>query len=434
MKKMCMAILIMFLTACQASGTVSAPTNQTEISSPAVVLTLFPSPTLTPLTSSSTIASPSQTPTPVERLSFTVATRFNEMFFDTVIALANSDGTGFETPSLFEPFRNTGGVSGRHLVWSPDGRYLAFDGADKIFDCGEQTSGDCTTTNYGTFLVDFSQGLIIEYIESTLTNSSWSPDSQRLVLSIDEKQSSGGKSYVGDLFILDVMSGQKTQLTNDPSSDLYPAWSPDGQWIAFIRFTPHPDRCTLPSTGSFDDCDNASLYMIRPDGTDLKLLAEPIHVEAPVDGRHKPYNAPNWSPDSQWLAIMVESAGLPSLISQEIALVNIATGDSQRLTDNPVWDVFPTWSPDGKYLAFVSGRDGNDEIYVMNIDGTNPVNLSQNPALDFAPAWSPSGNHIAFISSREAGHKLYIMNADGTSQTRVNGEYLSVISRPSWLP
>jgi Tol biopolymer transport system component len=422
-------ILVFLLLACQpVEGTAtSVGINQTSSLSTAATFTSLPLPTLTP-------SFPPLTPTqaPLERLTFTVATRSGGMFHDSVIAFVSSDGTGFETPSLFEPFSDTSGISGKHLVWSPDGRYLAFDGADKMFGCGPDT-GDCFYTNYGTFLADYSQGLIIEHIEDTLTNSSWSPDSQNLVLSIDEKQSSSGRdeSFIGDLYILDVKSSRKTQLTHYSSSDLYPAWSPDGQWIAFIRYIPASNCGPFPRTDSFDDCDNASLYLIKPDGSDLKLLLESIHIEAPVDGRHEPYNAPSWSPDSQWLAIMVENEGEPYIINQEIALVNIETGELQHLTDNNAMDIIPTWSPDGQRLAFVSDRDGNEEIYVMNSDGTNPVNLSQDPALDYAPVWSPKGNCIAFMSNRG---KLYIMNADGTNQIPINGDYLGAIGRPSWLP
>ena len=65
-----------------------------------------------------------------------------------------------------------------------------------------------------------------------------------------------------------------------------------------------------------------------------------------------------------------------------------ADGKNQRrLTNNPADDDWPSWSPDGQWIACVSDRDGNKEIYVMDVDGKNPRNLTNNPARDWHPDW-----------------------------------------------
>lgn len=90
------------------------------------------------------------------------------------------------------------------------------------------------------------------------------------------------------------------------------------------------------------------------------------------------------------------------------------------ITSNPSGNNSPIWSPDGKKIAFVSGRDGNQEIYVMNADGSQQTNLSKNPARDYQPAWSPDGKQIAFVSDRDTDRfntRIYVMNADGSRQT-----------------
>ena len=85
-----------------------------------------------------------------------------------------------------------------------------------------------------------------------------------------------------------------------------------------------------------------------------------------------------------------------------------------QLTDHERWDSSPTWSPDGKQIAFESERVGHPEIYVMDANGRNPINLTRHPAPDVNPAWSPDGRRIAFTSVRDGSFDIYVMNADGT--------------------
>ncbi len=74
------------------------------------------------------------------------------------------------------------------------------------------------------------------------------------------------------------------------------------------------------------------------------------------------------------------------------------------------------WSPDARKIAFVSGRNGNKEVYVVNADGSGKRNLTRNPAADLAPIWSPDGRKIAFESDRDRDAEIYVMNADGGGQ------------------
>ena len=70
-----------------------------------------------------------------------------------------------------------------------------------------------------------------------------------------------------------------------------------------------------------------------------------------------------------------------------------------------------SWSPDGRYIAFESKRDGNWEIYVMDSDGSNPRRLTDHPAEDKYPSWSPDGRYIAFQSNRDHDNwEIYVMD------------------------
>jgi Tol biopolymer transport system component/predicted Ser/Thr protein kinase len=73
-----------------------------------------------------------------------------------------------------------------------------------------------------------------------------------------------------------------------------------------------------------------------------------------------------------------------------------------RLTLDPGFSEWPSWSPDGSLLAFASNRNGNWEIYVRRVEGGQEVNITNDPAEDYQPSFSPDGNSIAFVSTRSS--------------------------------
>jgi Tol biopolymer transport system component len=114
------------------------------------------------------------------------------------------------------------------------------------------------------------------------------------------------------------------------------------------------------------------------------------------------------------------------------------------LTTDPGYEGEPTFSPDGRTIAYVSDRDGNFEIYLQQISGGPALNLTRNPAADIQPAISPDGREIAFVSNRSSssdiihaapglplkGGDIWVMPALGGAARRIveNGNC------PSWTP
>ncbi|OLC40518.1 MAG: hypothetical protein AUH75_07620 [Gemmatimonadetes bacterium 13_1_40CM_4_65_7] len=229
-----------------------------------------------------------------------------------------------------------------------------------------------------------------------------------------------------DIYLMNVDGPGVMQLTNDPSNDTHPDWSPDGTRIVFTSFrdgnaeiyamnADGSNATRLTNNPAFDGLPAWSLDGTRIVFTSLRDGNKEIYVMN-ADGSN-PRNltnnpggddTPAWSPDGTRIAFTSARDG-----NWEIYVMNADGSNATRLTDNGAQ--MPAWSPDGTRIAFTSARDGNWEIYVMNADGSDPRNLTNSPDGDFGPAWSLDGTKIAFDSHRDGNEEIYVMNADGSS-------------------
>jgi dipeptidyl aminopeptidase/acylaminoacyl peptidase len=198
-----------------------------------------------------------------------------------------------------------------------------------------------------------------------------------------------------NIWVVEPDGSDARAVTQTAANDTDPAWSPNGQRLAYesTRF----------------GMTNSEIFSIGSDGSSERRLTD--NTTDDLD--------PAWSPDGTKIAFTSTRDG-----NKEIYVMN-ADGSSQvRLTDNggPVNNVLqefvdenPHWSPDGTKIAFDSTRDGNFEVYVMNADGSDQRRLTDHPAIDANPAFSPDGRLIVFDSSRAdaADRDLWAMSADG---------------------
>jgi TolB protein len=140
--------------------------------------------------------------------------------------------------------------------------------------------------------------------------------------------------------------------------------------------------------------------------------------------------APSWSRDGKRIAFESHANS-----NWDIYVVDADGSNLTRLTTHPRFDGSPRWSPDGQRIAFTSDRDGTLDIWLMNADGTNPVNLTpQSPGPDVDPSWSPDGRQIAFTSRRDGNKEIYLMNADGSNPRNLTRTSSSDEEQPVWSP
>ena len=183
-----------------------------------------------------------------------------------------------------------------------------------------------------------------------------------------------------------------------------------------------------------DQDGKTNIYVMNDDGSDVRRLTDtPFKVSGPT-----------WSPDGRQIAFHVNLETDPKKWQQYDVFVMNADGTEQRnLTQHPKQDFTGSFSPDGKYIAFGSGRAAHAtlEIFVMEI-ATRKVWQLTNVEFAGSPSWSPDGKEIAYeFIIPGAGRHIYIMDANGRRKRRLlrrprsgvfGGTLLSF--DPHWFP
>ncbi len=140
---------------------------------------------------------------------------------------------------------------------------------------------------------------------------------------------------------------------------------------------------------------------------------------------------PTWTPDGRSLAYVSFRQGSPLIFlasifeGKSIANVTGEPKDAQALSI--------AVSPDGKRIAFASNRSGNMDIWTANIDGSGPRRLTSTAAQETAPVWSPTGQEIAFTSGRTGSPQIFVMDSEGLNTRRLTtiGNWNDA---PAWNP
>jgi TolB protein len=152
------------------------------------------------------------------------------------------------------------------------------------------------------------------------------------------------------------------------------------------------------------------------------------HNPQPVLNSSQPLMSPSWSPDGKRLAYVSFESKRPAIYIQEVD-----TGRRELLTSYPGLNGAPRWSPDGKSLALVLSHRGNADIYVLDLERRNLKQITRDYGIDTEPAWYPDGSALIFTSDRGGTPQLYrVILADGRpTRLTFEGRYNS---RASFAP
>jgi Tol biopolymer transport system component len=207
-------------------------------------------------------------------------------------------------------------------------------------------------------------------------NLTWSPDGAWIAYNSNYGFNSGNR----DIYLIGNNGRNMTRLTNDPGDDIIPAWSPQGDYIAFMS----------NRTGSYE------IFIIKPDGSSISQITNNITKDA-LD--------PVWSPDGSKIGFEVE---------WQLFIMNNDGSQLENIIPGTISHGLK-WSPNGLSILFRSLQENDGEyLFVMNLENRVVTQLTDSGIVNEA-TWSPDSNKIAYTNFAEA--KTYVIDADGTNNT-----------------
>ena len=204
--------------------------------------------------------------------------------------------------------------------------------------------------------------------------------------------------------------------------------------LGLIMLTVDVDAQGRIAFSSERDGRRLDIYVMDADGKNQQRLTEHLGHDW----------EPSWSPDGKHIAYTSSDAKDIERKRPQIYVMDADGKNRRRLSNRFIkdaeWD--PSWSPDGKRIAYTSSgaldtAGGFWRIYVIDADGENRRRISNDAVNDQQPSWSPDGKHITFVSSRDkVGLEIYVMDADDKNQRRLTNSPDVHIhnSEPSWSP
>ncbi|HEV2808985.1 MAG TPA: hypothetical protein VGV93_01135 [Acidimicrobiales bacterium] len=229
----------------------------------------------------------------------------------------------------------------------------------------------------------------------------WSPDSTKITFSSDRAEPNNA-----DVYVMNNDGSGVTRLTNAPGEDRGTSWTSDGEKIVF-----HSSRDRGP-THAFD------IFTMNPDGSNQTKIftnGSAAYVCGDSETGRIVFNS-NGDPLGTNPANGTNPTNGAPILDFEIFTMDIDGSNVFQVTNNTVLDSGPKWSPDCSQISYNSIDAGNSlDIFRVNADGSDVTNLTNSPGtFEAFSAWSPDGQRIVFSSN---GDPLGTNPANGTNPT-----------------
>ena len=282
--------------------------------------------------------------------------------------------------SLSALAQSASGVIYLSVAWSPDSQNLSFTRMEVIDMKARKMSAEIYTMK-----ADGTKMTKVTGEGRNKFGGVWTTDGKRILYSaIDDP------TKTSDLFSIDIKGDRAADVTKSCGYCSAPSISPDGKWIAFNKeIVSHKPQ----------------IAVMKADGSGVRQLTNDDTLA---------FYDPVWSPNGKKIVYYVERGDK----KDQIWSMNADGSEKTLLTNNIGHNFFPSWSADGKRIIFCSVRDGEEQvIYSMKSDGSDLKRLLT-PSSSYARI-SPNGKKIAYITGRFPSTTIYVANADGSDPLKV---------------